>query len=62
MWEVVSMKCKLCSYKNGWFCNKHELPILQCMDKCKYYSNVDTCPKCGNPATGYCYTCGVHIR
>lgn len=25
-------------------------------------NKINVCPVCHNPHSGYCYTCGVHIR
>ena len=66
MWEVVSVKwcpadCKHIKLSgNVFYCDVKNIRIAYCY-KCDAY-NQDVCPKCGNPATGYCYTCGVHIR
>ena len=68
MWEVVSVTgcpadCRFIELRDNIFmCRVKKLPVVT-VTKCLFYAPEDSiCPKCGNPASGYCYVCGVHIR
>lgn len=55
--------------RNIFYCTKYNLRVTMCKYCINYAPKEDDdeeiitiCPKCHNPASGYCYTCGVHIR